>query len=83
VTSSEFQHFVGDRLARAHPAVGACKNFGQPVTRSRTFPGAQQVIYRAISRPPAAGVVEAQMAAAAGKPPIPFVFRIAMAAPAP
>jgi oxalate decarboxylase len=75
--SSEFNTLlVTDWLAHTPPDVLA-KNFGQPVEAFRNIPVHNKWIYQSNIPAPPLPTVEAQMAAAAGKPPNPFVFRLA------
>jgi oxalate decarboxylase len=74
--SSEFNTLLlTDWLAHTPPAVLA-KNFGVPVEAFKNIPLHNRWIYQSnIPAPPLADV-EAQIAAVAGKPPNPFVFRL-------
>ena len=75
--SSEFNTLlVTDWLAHTPPEVLA-KNFGQPLEAFKSIPVHNKWIYQSNKRAPPLPTVEAQMAAAAGKPPNPFVFRLA------
>jgi oxalate decarboxylase len=74
--SSEFNTLlVTDWLAHTPPEVLA-KNFGQPAEVFKNIPLHNRWIYQSNTPAPALATVEAQMAAAAGKPPNPFVFRL-------
>jgi oxalate decarboxylase len=74
--SSEFNTLlVTDWLAHTPPEVLA-KNFGQPAEVFKNIPLHNRWIYQSKTAAPALQTVEAQMAAAAGKPPNPFVFRL-------
>jgi oxalate decarboxylase len=75
--SSEFNTLlVTDWLAHTPPEVLA-KNFGVPVEAFKNIPLHNRWIYQSNQPAPPLETVEAQMAAAAGKPPNPFVFRLA------
>jgi oxalate decarboxylase len=75
--SSEFNTLlVTDWLAHTPPEVLA-KNFGQPAEVFKNIPVHNKWIYQSNTPVPPLPTVEAQMAAAAGKPPNPFVFTIA------
>jgi oxalate decarboxylase len=75
--SSEFNTLlVTDWLAHTPPEVLA-KNFGLPVEAFKNIPLQNKWIYQSNSPAPPLATVEAQIAAAAGKPPNPFVFRLA------
>jgi oxalate decarboxylase len=75
--SSEFNTLlVTDWIAHTPPEVLA-KNFGQPVDAFKNIPLHNRWIYQSNASVPPLPDVEAQMAAAAGKPPNPFVFRLA------
>src|SRR6202049_4116713 len=74
--SSEFNTLlVTDWLAHTPPDVLA-KNFGQPVDAFKNIPLHNKWIYQSNIPAPPLSTVEAQIAAAAGKPPNPFVFRL-------
>jgi len=74
--SSEFNTLlVSDWIAHTPPEVLA-KNFGQPVDAFKNIPLHNKWIYQSNASVPPLPDVEAQMAAAAGKPPNPFVFRL-------
>jgi oxalate decarboxylase len=78
--SSEFNTLlVSDWLAHTPPEVLA-KNFGVPEEAFKNIPLHNKWIQSNIPAPPLA-TVEAQIAAAAGKPPNPFVFRLGDMAP--
>src|SRR5580700_11547276 len=75
--SSEFNTLlVTDWIAHTPPEVLA-KNFGLPVEAFKNIPLHNRWIYQSNRPAPPIETVEAQMAAAAGKPPHPFVFRLA------
>jgi oxalate decarboxylase len=75
--SSEFNTLLlTDWIAHTPPEVLA-KNFGQPVDAFKNIPIHNRWIYQSNATAPPLPDVEAQMAAAAGKPPNPFVFRLA------
>jgi oxalate decarboxylase len=75
--SSEFNTLlVTDWIAHTPPEVLA-KNFGLPVEAFKNIPLHNRWIYQSDRPAPPLETVEAQMAAAAGKPPHPFVFRLA------
>jgi oxalate decarboxylase len=75
--SSEFNTLlVSDWLAHTPPEVLA-KNFGVPVEAFKNIPLHNRWMYQSKIPAPDLPTVEAQMAAAAGKPPHPFVFRLA------
>src|ERR1700747_2620022 len=75
--SSEFNTLlVTDWIAHTPPDVLA-KNFGVPVEAFKNIPLHNKWIYQSSQRAPSLETVEAQMAAAAGNPPHPFVFRLA------
>ena len=75
--SSEFNTLlVTDWIAHTPPEVLA-KNFGLPVEAFENIPLHNRWIYQSNRTALPLGTVEAQMAAAAGKPPHPFVFRLA------
>jgi oxalate decarboxylase len=75
--SSEFNTLlVTDWIAHTPPEVLA-KNFGLPVEAFKNIPLRNRWIYQSNRPAPPLETVEAQMAAAAGKPPHPFVFRLA------
>jgi oxalate decarboxylase len=74
--SSEFNTLlVTDWMAHTPPEILA-KNFGQPVDAFKNIPLHNRWIYQSNASAPPLPDVEAQMAAAAGKPPNPFVFRL-------
>src|SRR6476661_500762 len=74
--SSEFNTLlVTDWIAHTPPAVLA-KNFGVPEEAFKNIPLQNRWIYQSNRPAPPLETVEAQMAAAAGKPPHPFVFRM-------
>jgi oxalate decarboxylase len=74
--SSEFNTLlVTDWIAHTPPEVLA-KNFGVPVDAFRDIPRHNKWIYQS-TEPPPLQAVEAQMAAAAGRPPHPFVYSLA------
>jgi oxalate decarboxylase len=74
--SSEFNTLlVTDWMAHTPPEILA-KNFGQPVDAFKNIPLHNRWIYQSNASAPPLPNVEAQMAAAAGKPPNPFVFRL-------
>ncbi len=73
---SEFNTLlVTDWMAHTPPEILA-KNFGQPVDAFKNIPLHNRWIYQSNASAPPLPDVEAQMAAAAGKPPNPFVFRL-------
>jgi oxalate decarboxylase len=73
--SSEFNTLlVTDWLAHTPPEVLA-KNFGLPEEAFKNIPVHNKWIYQSNTPVPPLATVEAQMAAEAGKPPNPFVFR--------
>jgi oxalate decarboxylase len=75
--ASEFNTLlVTDWIAHTPPEVLA-KNFGVPVEAFRHIPVHNKWIYQSNSPAPPLPTIEAQIAAAAGKPPNPFVFRLA------
>ena len=75
--SSEFNTLlVSDWLAHTPPEVLA-KNFGVPVEAFKNIPLHNRWMYQSKIPAPDLPAVEAQIAAAAGKPPHPFVFRLA------
>jgi oxalate decarboxylase len=75
--SSEFNTLlVTDWIAHTPPEVLA-KNFGVPVDAFKNIPLHNKWIYQSNIPAPPLAMVEAQIAAAAGKPPNPFVFRAA------
>ena len=75
--SSEFNTLlVTDWIAHTPPEVLA-KNFGLPVEVFENIPLHNRWIYQSNRPALPLETVEAQMAAAAGKPPHPFVFRLA------
>ena len=75
--SSEFNTLlVTDWIAHTPPDVLA-KNFGVPVEAFKNIPLHNKWIYQSNQPVPSLETVEAQMAAAAGNPPHPFVFRLA------
>ena len=72
--SSEFNTLlVTDWIAHTPPEVLA-KNFGLPEDAFKNIPVHNKWIYQSNTPAPPLAEVEAQMAAAAGKPPNPFVF---------
>jgi oxalate decarboxylase len=74
--SSEFNTLlVTDWIAHTPPDVLA-KNFGVPVEAFRHIPVHNRWIYQSNIPAPPLPTVETQMAAVAGKPPNPFVFRL-------
>ena len=74
--SSEFNTLlVSDWIAHTPPEILA-KNFGQPIEAFKNIPLHNKWIYQSNVPAPALPAVEAQMAAVAGKPPNPFVFRL-------
>jgi oxalate decarboxylase len=74
--SSEFNTLlVTDWLAHTPPEVLA-KNFGVPVDTFKDIPVHNKWIYQSNIPAPPLATVAAQMAAAAGKPPNPFVFTL-------
>jgi oxalate decarboxylase len=74
--SSEFNTLlVTDWIAHTPPEVLG-KNFGQPVEVFKNIPLHNRWIYQGKSAAPSLPAVEAEMAAVAGKPPNPFVFRL-------
>jgi oxalate decarboxylase len=75
--ASEFNTLlVTDWIAHTPPEVLA-QNFGVPVEAFKNIPLHNKWIYQSNQPAPPLETVEAQMAAAAGKPPNPFVFRLA------
>jgi oxalate decarboxylase len=75
--ASEFNTLlVTDWIAHTPPEVLA-KNFGVPVEAFRHIPVHNKWIYQSNSPAPPLPTIEAQIAAPAGKPPNPFVFRLA------
>jgi oxalate decarboxylase len=75
--SSEFNTLlVTDWIAHTPPEVLA-KNFGVPMEVFRNIPVHNKWIYQSNIPAPPLATVKAQIAAAAGKPPNPFVFRLA------
>lgn len=79
--SSEFNTLlVSDWIAHTPPEVLA-KNFGVPVDAFRNIPTHNRWIYQSQAEAPPLPAVEAQIAAAAGKPPHSYVFRLADMAP--
>jgi oxalate decarboxylase len=79
--SSEFNTLlVTDWIAHTPPEVLA-KNFGVPVEAFKNIPLHNRWIYQSDLQAPPLDAVEAQMAAVAGKPPNPFVFRLGDIAP--
>jgi oxalate decarboxylase len=79
--SSEFNTLlVSDWLAHTPPEVLA-KNFGVPEEAFKNIPLHNKWIYQSNIPAPPLATVEAQIAAAAGKPPNPFVFRLGDMAP--
>jgi oxalate decarboxylase len=74
--SSEFNTLlVSDWLAHTPPEVLA-KNFGVPEEAFKNIPLHNKWIYQSNIPSPPLATVEAQIAATAGKPPNPFVFRL-------
>jgi oxalate decarboxylase len=74
--SSEFNTLlVTDWLAHTPPEVLA-KNFGVPQDAFKNIPLHNKWIYQSNIPAPPLPTVEAQIAAVAGKPPNPFVFRL-------
>lgn len=65
-----------DWIAHTPPEVLA-KNFGVPVDTFKNIPLQNRYIYQTNRPAPPLEVVEAQITAGAGKPPHPFVFRLA------
>jgi oxalate decarboxylase len=57
------------------------KNFGVPAEAFKNIPLHNRWIYQSDLQAPPLDAVEAQMAAVAGKPPNPFVFRLGDMAP--
>ena len=79
--SSEFNTLlVTDWIAHTPPEVLA-KNFGVPVEAFENIPTHNRWIYQSQAEAPPLEMVEAQIAAAAGKPPHSYVFRLADMAP--
>jgi oxalate decarboxylase len=79
--SSEFNTLlVTDWIAHTPPEVLA-KNFGVPAEAFKNIPVHNKWIYQTNTPAPPLTAVEAQMAAVAGKPPNPFVFRLGDMAP--
>jgi oxalate decarboxylase len=79
--SSEFNTLlVTDWIAHTPPDVLA-KNFGVPAEAFKNIPLHNRWIYQTNTPAPPVAAVEAQMAAVAGKPPNPFVFRLGDMAP--
>jgi oxalate decarboxylase len=79
--SSEFNTLlVTDWIAHTPPAVLA-KNFGVPVETFKNIPLQNKWIYQSNTPAPSLASVEGQMAAVAGKPTNPFVFRLDDMAP--
>jgi oxalate decarboxylase len=75
--SSEFNTLlVTDWIAHTPPEVLA-KNFGVPAEAFRNIPVHNKWIYQSNIPAPPLPTVKAQIASAAGKPPNPFVFRLA------
>jgi oxalate decarboxylase len=75
--SSEFNTLlVSDWVAHTPPEVLA-KNFGVPEAAFKNIPLHNKWVYQSNIPAPPLATVEAQIAAAAGKPPNPFVFRLA------
>jgi oxalate decarboxylase len=64
-----------DWIAHTPPEILA-KNFGVPVDAFKNIPLHNKYIYQSQKSAPPPDVVAAQIAAAAGKPPNPFVFRL-------
>jgi oxalate decarboxylase len=80
--SSEFNTLlVTDWIAHTPPDILA-KNFGVPVEAFKDIPLHNKWIYQSNHPAPPLEAVEAQMAAPAGKPPHPFVFRLGEEPPA-
>ena len=74
--SSEFNTLlVTDWIAHTPPEVLA-KNFGVPVDAFKNIPLHNKWIYQSNQPVPPLEMVDAQIAAVAGKPPNPFVFRL-------
>ena len=79
--ASEFNTLlVTDWIAHTPPEVLA-KNFGVPVEAFKNISLHNRWIYQSDLEAPPLDAVEAQMAAVAGKPPNPFVFRLGDMAP--
>jgi oxalate decarboxylase len=79
--ASEFNTLlVTDWIAHTPPEVLA-KNFGVPVEAFKNIPLHNRWIYQSDLQAPPLDAVEAQMAAVAGNPPNPFVFRLGDMAP--
>jgi oxalate decarboxylase len=75
--ASEFNTLlVTDWIAHTPPEVLA-KNFGVPVEAFRNIPVHNRWIYQSNIPAPPLPTVKAQIAAVAGRPPNPFVFRLA------
>src|SRR6201997_2872696 len=75
--SSEFNTLlVTDWIAHTRPEILA-KNFGVPADAFKNIPLQNKWIYQSNQPAPPLETVDAQIAAAAGKPPNPFVFRLA------
>jgi len=74
--ASEFNTLLlTDWIAHTPPEVLA-KNFGVPQEAFKNIPVHNKWIYQSDNAAPPLATVEAQMAAAAGKPPNPFVFSL-------
>jgi oxalate decarboxylase len=74
--SSEFNTLLPtDWIAHTRPEILA-KNFGVPAEAFRNIPLHNRWIYQSDLQAPPLDAVEAQIAAAAGKPPHSFVFRL-------
>ena len=79
--ASEFNTLLlTDWMAHTPPEVLA-KNFAVPVDAFRNIPLHNRWIYQSEAEAPPLATVQAQIAAAAGKPPNPFVFRLSEMAP--
>jgi oxalate decarboxylase len=75
--SSEFNTLlVTDWMAHTPPDILA-KNFGVAVESFKNIPQQNKWIYQSTEKAPPLSMVEAQMASKAGKPPNPYVFRLA------
>jgi oxalate decarboxylase len=80
-SSSEFNTLlVTDWIAHTPPEVLA-KNFGVPAEAFKNIPLRNRWIYQSESPAPSLASVQAQVAAAAGSPPNPFIFRLAKTRP--
>jgi oxalate decarboxylase len=80
-TSSEFNTLlVTDWVAHTPPEVLA-KNFGVPADAFKNIPLHNRWIYQSDVEAPSLADVERQVAAAAGAPPNPFVFRLSKTQP--